>query len=773
MKRVRFSAGASPPGRRPLRTRSVGRPAAGERAARRPEAVLAPAVGEADDGDRGVSGGVDERRRAGLERGAARPRPRARAERRARRSRAGGSRRGRPRPRARRSAAAPASSRRARRRARSRSSRARRRRTGRAQGLARGPLADDDADVARSSAQQLAEVGVVEERRPRRDEDQVDVLLGREPRRVRTGEVEMNAAARASTPRSASAAQCTFRAAAAAPSSARSSSTRATITSRFGLRASGSASASSGSSSPPAEADGEDRAPPRAPRRELERRDPGAGSPAPAPAARGSGRSRARRPAPSRGAGSASSASAWRPDRYSASISCAEQALAEGMLGDERLELRHELRMLPEREVGVDPPLDRQQVQLLEARDRRLRERLVGEIGERGPAPERERLAQQLGGRGGIGRAGLLDEALEAVDVELLGVEPERRSRARRVTRQRGAGAERLAQPRDARLERRRTLLRRLARPQLLDQPVRRDDLVRVEEQEARAGCAAAGRAAPRRGRRRAPRAGRGSGTPSRPPGRVCRLSVSCKRPIHCPSQIVRPGRSRKERECQVSRISHSLHWLSPPRPSRLRSHSRARTPEGRPARRQLPDRAGPHPERSDVLDDRRLLAPGQGRLLLRDARAGRSSEAGRSARSQLPDRAGPHPERGHLLDRRRLLAPDQGRLLLRDAPAGGCLGDRRPARRELPRPGRASPRAQVTSWTVGRLLTPDQGRLLLRDVRAGRDVLHTDRRLDRLQWGDAGIGAGFTLGIVLLLGGAGAGLLISRRNGRQQAARA
>ena len=31
-------------------------------------------------------------------------------------------------------------------------------------------------------------------------------------------------------------------------------------------------------------------------------------------------------------------------------------------------------------------------------------------------------------------------------------------------------------------------------------------------------------------------------------------------------------------------------------------------------------------------------------------------------------------------------------------------------------------------------------------------------------QWGDAGIGAGFALGIILLLGGAGAGLLISRR---------
>ena len=40
-------------------------------------------------------------------------------------------------------------------------------------------------------------------------------------------------------------------------------------------------------------------------------------------------------------------------------------------------------------------------------------------------------------------------------------------------------------------------------------------------------------------------------------------------------------------------------------------------------------------------------------------------------------------------------------------------------------------------------------------------------------QWGDAGIGAGFTLGIVLLLGGAGAGLLIARRNGRHATARA
>ena len=42
----------------------------------------------------------------------------------------------------------------------------------------------------------------------------------------------------------------------------------------------------------------------------------------------------------------------------------------------------------------------------------------------------------------------------------------------------------------------------------------------------------------------------------------------------------------------------------------------------------------------------------------------------------------------------------------------------------------------------------------------AGSTVFH---------WGDAGIGAGFTLGVVLILAGAGAGLLITRRNRRQQ----
>ena len=82
-----------------------------------------------------------------------------------------------------------------------------------------------------------------------------------------------------------------------------------------------------------------------------------------------------------------------------------------------------------------------------------------------------------------LGAAGLLDEPLEAVEIELLAGELEHVA-GRERDEQLGAGAERLAQPRDARLERAGVRLRGLLRPQLLDQPARRDDLVRVEQEQ-------------------------------------------------------------------------------------------------------------------------------------------------------------------------------------------------------------------------------------------------------------------------------------------------
>jgi hypothetical protein len=80
---------------------------------------------------------------------------------------------------------------------------------------------------------------------------------------------------------------------------------------------------------------------------------------------------------------------------------------------------------------------------------------------------------------------------------------------------------------------------------------------------------------------------------------------------------------------------------------------------------------------------------------------------------------------------------------------------------------------SQVTSWTVGacshRVKDASCYAMFPSRAAAPTQGVHSTG----FQWGDAGIGAGFTLGIVLLLGGAGAGLLIARRNGRQQAARA
>ena len=64
--------------------------------------------------------------------------------------------------------------------------------------------------------------------------------------------------------------------------------------------------------------------------------------------------------------------------------------LADGLRGDECLELGDELRVTSEREIRLDPLLERDGAQLLEPRDLGLGERLVEEVRERRPAPERE-----------------------------------------------------------------------------------------------------------------------------------------------------------------------------------------------------------------------------------------------------------------------------------------------------------------------------------------------------------------------------------------------
>src|SRR5262249_10590643 len=106
------------------------------------------------------------------------------------------------------------------------------------------------------------------------------------------------------------------------------------------------------------------------------------------------------------------------------------QPLSQRMRRRERLELRHEPVVTAERELRVDALLGREQSQLVESLDLDAERRLVREVGERGPAPERERLTQALeralGVAFGVRATALLEQSLEPRHVDLAAFCPER-----------------------------------------------------------------------------------------------------------------------------------------------------------------------------------------------------------------------------------------------------------------------------------------------------------------------------------------------------------
>ncbi len=152
---------------------------------------------------------------------------------------------------------------------------------------------------------------------------------------------------------------------------------------------------------------------------------------------------------------------------------------------DERLQLGDELGVPAEREIGLDPLLDDDGPQFLEPRDLRLRERLVDEVGEGWPTPERERLAERgLRGLGVVSlqRApALLGEAREAMDVDVI------RGELEHVPRRTGRdhGPERLAELRDVDLDGVRSRVGRVAGPERVDEAVGGDDAPEVEREHA------------------------------------------------------------------------------------------------------------------------------------------------------------------------------------------------------------------------------------------------------------------------------------------------
>ena len=100
------------------------------------------------------------------------------------------------------------------------------------------------------------------------------------------------------------------------------------------------------------------------------------------------------------------------------------EPLAQRMVSTDSLQLADQHPVTPEREFRLDSLLERRQPLLLQPHHLWSCELLVGEITERRPAPERERLGEPFRRSlvvPGVERAtSVLDKALETFEVELL-----------------------------------------------------------------------------------------------------------------------------------------------------------------------------------------------------------------------------------------------------------------------------------------------------------------------------------------------------------------
>jgi hypothetical protein len=154
------------------------------------------------------------------------------------------------------------------------------------------------------------------------------------------------------------------------------------------------------------------------------------------------------------------------------------EPLAEWVLADEGLELRHEVRVAPESQVGVDAALERLEAKLGEVR-RCSAHPFAGQVGERISSPQRERLVEQLSGLVRLADARLFDESPEAVEIELTRLDA--KEIAGRPSDE--TVAELAPQAEDVVLQRAEGRGRRIVAPDQVDELLRCDDSVRLEQQ--------------------------------------------------------------------------------------------------------------------------------------------------------------------------------------------------------------------------------------------------------------------------------------------------
>ncbi len=158
----------------------------------------------------------------------------------------------------------------------------------------------------------------------------------------------------------------------------------------------------------------------------------------------------------------------------------AAQPLAQGVRSDQLLQLPDERSVPAEPELGVDPLLLRRHAQLVETCGLEPREVLLLEIGERRPAPELERIAEQPGLRRRLRVSCLLQQALEAVAID--GIPPDDEPVAGRL-RDEDVSPDQLAQRRHRVLERPGRRRGRALPPEVGDEPVGGHDLTRAQRQ--------------------------------------------------------------------------------------------------------------------------------------------------------------------------------------------------------------------------------------------------------------------------------------------------
>ena len=158
------------------------------------------------------------------------------------------------------------------------------------------------------------------------------------------------------------------------------------------------------------------------------------------------------------------------------------------MFTDQQLQLAEHVLVAPEREVTIDPFHQCCQPQLVELGDLVTAVGFEQEAGQGRAAPEVERLAQKLDSHFELARrcalAGGGKELLQARDIEPLGIDLEAvapvRGRDRVVT----VANQRLAQLGDVDVDGLPRRWRRRLAPELVDQPLACDELVRVQEQD-------------------------------------------------------------------------------------------------------------------------------------------------------------------------------------------------------------------------------------------------------------------------------------------------